>query len=484
MNWEDTEEIEPSWDDTEEIPQVSKLESMARGAVQGIPAIGPWADEATGAIESLLTDKSYKQARDESRANYKAAEDANPGSYYSGMGGMALTTAIPKAIPVLGPLASGALGAIEGAGASENEDLEGIGKDALIAGGISAGTAGLGHVIGKGVSAGAKKFAPKVADGLEDFSKVQGARAVGLDKGLSKKLGKERVMEIGEQARDKGLFGLFTGTEEKAARNAALKEMAMGQRQGAYDAIDAVGASKFNPSSVAADVGESLGDFNRMSPLNSGKLRTLENTLDAIQQRGTENISMKEAQNLMNELRDAARWSGVGNKSPQEEMAQKAYMKVREAVNKAAGDASETVGLEGLKGVIESSNKTYSIAKDTDKLLNNQFGKDVGNKMFGLTDNIQVGAQAVGRSLSEASPYAAAVLAAKKAGEKYGGQIMSITSHKLADLVEKSPQALGKYGPILQKASQRGGNALGVTDFMLQQNDPEYRKMKKEMEGE
>ena len=66
-------------------PEVGKLESFARGAVQ-TGTLG-FADELVGGVESLFTDKTYDQARDESRANFKAAEDANP--ITSGVGSLA-----------------------------------------------------------------------------------------------------------------------------------------------------------------------------------------------------------------------------------------------------------------------------------------------------------------------------------------------------------------------------------------------------------
>lgn len=126
--------------------KTSKLESMARGFVQGIPLVGTYADEITGGLESLVTDKTYKQARDESRANYDKAYEDNPASYISGQFVPSLAVAGLKAIPVVGTAASGAIGAIEGLGASKNEDIGGMLQDAGIAGGISAATAGLGKL--------------------------------------------------------------------------------------------------------------------------------------------------------------------------------------------------------------------------------------------------------------------------------------------------------------------------------------------------
>lgn len=56
--------------------------------------------------------------------------------------------------------------------------------------------------------------------------------------------------------------------------------------------------------------------------------------------------------------------------------------------------------------------------------------------------------------------------------------------NKLAQIIKTSPQSLGKYAPALQKAMERGDNAFGVTDYMLQQSDPAYREMKRKLEGD
>ena len=57
-------------------------ESLLRGAAQGL-SLGS-ADEITALLESALTSKTYDQALQESRNNYKAAEEANPITYNVG----------------------------------------------------------------------------------------------------------------------------------------------------------------------------------------------------------------------------------------------------------------------------------------------------------------------------------------------------------------------------------------------------------------
>lgn len=123
----------------------SKTESFLRGGWQGVTfGLG---DELTGGIESLFTDKSYQQARDESRAANAAAKAANPLTYGAGEIGGGIATAF---VPGVG-LAKGAglaakvgLAAAEGGAAgfgySEGKDLETIAKDTVA--GAALGAAG------------------------------------------------------------------------------------------------------------------------------------------------------------------------------------------------------------------------------------------------------------------------------------------------------------------------------------------------------
>lgn len=44
------------------------------------------------------------------------------------------------------------------------------------------------------------------------------------------------------------------------------------------------------------------------------------------------------------------------------------------------------------------------------------------------------------------------------------------------DTIDKIAPMLGKYGPVLQQAAQRGSSSLATTNFLLQQTDPEYQE--------
>lgn len=128
--------------------------SFARGAAQGI-TLG-FADEIAGLVESAFTGKTYRQARDESRAAFARAQLANPKAYFAGEIGSALVPGLgaAKAIKAGGTalqagLRAAKIGGLSGAGASEADltrgDVGGLARDVAI-GGAASGVLGAGAV--------------------------------------------------------------------------------------------------------------------------------------------------------------------------------------------------------------------------------------------------------------------------------------------------------------------------------------------------
>lgn len=159
----------------------SSVESFLRGAAQG--ATFGLSDEITGVGEATVNtlfgkDKivdllnNYKKYRDESRANYKAAEEANPGAYMTGDIGAGIATGLltgaAGTVANLGKVTAkqsllelakhGAKqGAAHGFGNSDADltegDISGIVRDTVIGGGAGAvlapATVGVAKTAGK-----------------------------------------------------------------------------------------------------------------------------------------------------------------------------------------------------------------------------------------------------------------------------------------------------------------------------------------------
>lgn len=485
-DWEDVPVDEV--DDWEDIPDgPSELESAARGFAQGIPGIGTYADEATGVVESLFTDKSYKQARDESRANYKAAEEANPASYYSGMAVPVIASSIPKAIPVLGTLASGVLGAIEGAGASENEDLSGILQDAGIAGGISAGTAGLGKLAmgGKflnpftkkvvhesgGLRALGNKLAPEASQALKELAEKSAVNATGAT-------GKQAANfsdDAGRELLDRGIVKFGRSQDGIAKAAASHVEAAEKQIDKALKDLDARGI-KVDANTIYNNVRQKINEMGaNPSQADIANLleKELDNLVNSTNVKGTTEFLASEAENIKRGYnRKAGNWA-----DPEKSMAGKElYQQWRQGVEDVATkNAPETAKL------FEEGKKSYGLLAPIQEAAERRASTTSQSPVGGFLD---VASGAMGAASGGGLIGGVLAPIGRRIASPRISSSVAVGADKLADIVAKSPQSLGKYSDVLQKASQRGGNALGVTDYMLQMNDPEYREMKKQLDGE
>lgn len=158
------------------------LEAIGRGLFQG--ATLNWGDELVGGIESLFSDKTYEQARDESRAANAAAKEAHGFLYGAGeLGGGIATSFVPGLGVAKGAtlgataLKAGLTGAVSGLGSSEKEDLGGQLQDAAVSGALGAATAG---VVGK-ITRGAPERVEKrlIGDITDGATATQRDKVVG-----------------------------------------------------------------------------------------------------------------------------------------------------------------------------------------------------------------------------------------------------------------------------------------------------------------
>lgn len=508
---------------------VGMTESGLRGLAQG-GSLG-FADEITGALESLFSDKTYEQARDESRANYAKAKESNPSTYLAGEVGGGIGTAfipglnIVKGASLAKTAGQAALqGGLMGAGYSEADN---IGAMAIDAGKGAA----LGGTLGAGVGATAKLLSPHIERAVQGISSGSGdmaerfaARALGAERGTIKKLGIDKVKGAGRQALDEGVLSPLASTDDLIARNTAVKSSGGKMMGEAYDAIDSAGASTFNPTDVANKVDDELGGFYR-SPINRGETNQLENTLEAIRMRGDGNIPLREAQVLKQELGKVANWKNNLPPTDKEKMAREAYGIVSSQIDDAVAGGAEVIESAGLSETLKRGKELYGNASTAEQLLQNKQAREQGNKILGLTDWGVLGTGGVGAAVTGGAsiPATLGLMGVKKGLERFGSQNAALgldkisktlmKSPKMAELYNRNPQVFNnivqkmesklnesgakvaegeskpfekeallsktqgtKYSQVLEKAAQRGDRAMAATNFILQSTDPEYRK--------
>lgn len=197
--------------------KTSGVESFARGAAQGI-SLG-FADELAGVVESAMSAKSYRQARDESRANYARAQEDNPITYGAGeLGGGVATALLPVGVASMaarGLAGAAALGGAAGAGMSEADltegDVGGLARDTALGAGAGALTHGALTLAGKA----ARAVAPRARAAAEEYARSPTKDLLG---GVGKStLGRAALGAAG---------GAYSGDEDRIEN--ALKGAALG----------------------------------------------------------------------------------------------------------------------------------------------------------------------------------------------------------------------------------------------------------------
>lgn len=249
-----------------------------------------------------------------------------------------------------------------------------------------------------------------------------------------------------------------------------------------YGKAGTTGSSQYNPMEAAQAVQKAAGVNS--SPLNQGAKSQLDKIIEAIQMRGTDNISMADAQALQEEIQNAAKFDTTRS-SGANDVAKAAAGAHREYLNQAAENAADQVGGQDFKQTLQNSNRQYSMGARAGDLLENKAAGELGNKTFGLTDTIAGSSAGTAAMLGHpvAALAGAAGVGAKKFGEKFGNQSVAVGADFVKNLVQSAPQSLGKWAAPLTQAAERGGNSLAATDYILQQTDPEYRQHLQSLKG-
>jgi hypothetical protein len=433
----------------------SLLESGLRGAAQG--ATFGFADEATGALEALFTDKSYAQARDEARKAYEAAQQANPKTYLAGDIGGSIATAF---IPGLGALnagkgaklaevaGKGALqGGLSGLGRAEGdvgEQLQDTAAGALLGGATGALASKAGDLLGK------------AADTTQDVADRFTIRSLGGTKGQIQKLG-GNAADVAEAARTEGIVTPFASSKTIAERADNLlgtidDEMSPIYRQTAD--------SNMATGELLKRIDDQIAEYQYM-PEMADVRRQLEKAKQDIIETGKVGYNPSELGGMRkkfgNDVKDFT--TGGDVKRAKKDL----YGITREA---------EMGQIEALDPELRTANEALfrrkQLAHMLDKMSDSGASRSAANNEIGL-NSWQAGI--AGGLMTGGLDGVSLGILGRELVKRYGDQVAGVTLDKVAKGM-KHP----KFAAVFERAAQKGPAAVIAIHEALQKN-PEYQAL-------
>lgn len=246
--------------------------SLAASALSGVQNVGSFGfgDELGAGLQAVLAratgtgdfGDTYRRARDENRAESKAARDAHPVAYYAA--GLPAAVGASLALPAFkaaqgAPLLLRALagagnglvqGVIAGAGDSEADTLGGVAKDAGIAGAMGAG---VGSVLPVAGAALRRAGGALVRGVVQPSEAAQSLGRLGVDTSR---------LSLGQLDPEGPLALMEEGGEHNAAVGPALKRIREGGREAWRDAVMSRSTAPYQPL-TGGSAAEQLEAANR-----------------------------------------------------------------------------------------------------------------------------------------------------------------------------------------------------------------------------
>ena len=447
---------------------ISELESGLRGAAQGV-SFG-FADEATGALEAAKDwisnnpasfIENYKKHRDESRANYKAAQEANPGTYLTGQfGGAIAPAALTLGASTPATIASlTAQGAAQGLGSSEADliqgDYLGAAKDAAIGGGIGALTGVASKAISK---IPVKSLFDKASGSLREGAENLAVKATGATGRQAEKF----APNAGRELLDRGIVKFGRTPEDVAIRAAAASDEAGRTISSALEELDARGVTA-SLDNVVQEIQGKIKDLASV-PGNEKIIKQLTGELDNLALRQTSELPISIAEKAKRAFQGQTNYA-----SPEAEKKASAQLAraFKEEVEKSALKADPA-----LASKFTEAKKTYGLLSPIQEAAEKR-ASQLNQSPFGGFGDFAAGAAG---SLGGGGGIAGTVAARRLAAPRLASS-GAVIADNLADVVSKAPQLLGKFAKPLQAAAARGGSALSASHFVLMQTNPEYREL-------
>lgn len=406
------------------------IESGLRGAAQG--ATLGFADEIAGGAEALFTKKPYEQARDESRANFKRAKDANPGTYTTGeIGGGVATALVPGLNAVKGARGmiglGAAMGGVAGVGGSEADNAQDMALDFGKGAGLGAAGGAAGYGLSKAVPWAAKTAGEKLK-WLAEKSAVNATGATGKQAG-------KFAPGAGRELLDRGIVRFGDTSEKIAERAGDAVDDAGAAIKSALAGLDEKGATA-SADNVVAALNQKIESL-RGDPSKAGVVKKLESMINDIIETGNSNVPVGAAEETK---RGFNKMAGNWLDPDAGEAGKAAYGAYKNEVERAALAADPS-----LAGKFTDAKQSFGLLEPIREAAAQRAASAGQSHPGGLKDLASIG---VGLATGGAPGAVAAPLASRLAAPRISSSV-AVASDKVSKFLLKSPkmQQLARTNP-------------------------------------
>lgn len=511
----------------------------ALSAVKGFAdtATYGFSDEIAGAYEGLARRgenedfiDAYRRGRDADRSLSKEGFEVNPKSSMAGMAAAVVPTLFASgANPNLARIAAqGATeGAVMGAGNSEADLTRGeigdfagdIGKSAALTTGLGMG----GELVGRGVGKmfgrrAASEAAEEAGQFIDEAAEESGLRLVAGDSaGVAEPVSKnlrpvmkeaqspeevssfvsnwlrnkaEKLAEnatgatgnqsdkfadnAGRELLDRGIVGFGDNAESIARKSGNEMDRSGGEISAALKGLDAKGAT-ISRDELLSRLDSKIGEIGKNE--SQGQLLRQLKTI-------REDLLSSPSVRQLSDVEEVKRgFQKKGNYDTDVMDAKKAAASVyQEAVEDKALAMDPGLASDFIK-----NKKEYGLMSPIEEAAAKRARTLKQSPLGGLLDTAAFGTAAGGVALGASGGDPMSALTTGVAGAALRRQIMpraassaAVTLDRSANYLDKISSKMNrlppKYQTTLRNATQRGGNAVAVTHFLLGNQDPEYRK--------
>lgn len=320
---------------------------------------------------------------------------------------------------------------------------------------------GVGALGRAGVGVGAY-LAKKFAGGAGDAALALGRRALGMQKSVLNKVGLDKANKAVRTAYDEGVISPLASVDDMVARNASLEQKSVKGIGGYLRAQK--GGMDLDKASRAIDATRPQfkgGLYDRAHGV-------VDTALDTVKAHGQGPISFEQANSLKGTLQDAVNWTDttlVARAGRQTAGAMRGS--IDDQLEAVAANSDNTAGFQQFL----KDKSTYGDTQVLEGSLKNRLNAEAGNDVLGFKETL-AGAGA----LASGNPAAIGAVAATKLGNKFGSTLVGTAANsiaKTADKVARVLQVAPQYAQALSGPTAKVNSAL----FLLQQNDPEFRRL-------